>query len=218
MVAARVADVAVMVVGSSRTVDLLFVRNVANVINNDIIVSMDTKKADLLLHPVRLRLVMAMSGAELTTTELAARLPDVAPATLYRHVARLHEGGILTVVGERRVRGGIERTYRIVDGAAHLGAADARRMSRDEHLTGFVTFVGTLIDAMGRYLDEPDSRPGDDPMGYRQVPLWLAPDELEAMAGELAAVLERYSANEPRPERTRTTLSTILIPEPAARG
>jgi hypothetical protein len=44
--------------------------------------------ADLLLHPVRLRIVQAFLGDRaLTTGDLRAELPDVPPASLYRHVA-----------------------------------------------------------------------------------------------------------------------------------
>jgi DNA-binding transcriptional ArsR family regulator len=61
--------------------------------------------ADLLLHPVRLRILRAFLGDRaLTTTELRTELPDVPPASLYRHVARLADGGVLSVVAERRVR------------------------------------------------------------------------------------------------------------------
>ncbi len=127
---------------------------------------------------------------------------------------------MLEVVGERRVRGGVERTYRLVKGSAHLGPEDAETMTRDEHMTGFVTFVGTLIDAMGRYLDEPHAKPGEDPMGYRQISLWLSDEELEAMVEEVGAILGRYAANAPSPERARTTVSTVLIPDvpPTLRG
>lgn len=46
--------------------------------------------ADLILHPVRLRIVRAfLSGRPLTTSALGAELADVPPASLYRHVARL---------------------------------------------------------------------------------------------------------------------------------
>ncbi len=44
--------------------------------------------ADLLLHPVRLRIVQAfLADRALTTSELRTELPDVPTASLYRHIA-----------------------------------------------------------------------------------------------------------------------------------
>src|SRR5262249_44095410 len=54
--------------------------------------------ADLLLHPVRLRIIKAFLGDRaLTTTQLAAELDDVPAGSVYRHVARLAREGVLQV-------------------------------------------------------------------------------------------------------------------------
>jgi hypothetical protein len=80
--------------------------------------------ADLLLHPVRLRIVEAFLGDRaLTTLQLREELPDVPAGSLYRHVAKLVDAGVLSVVGERRVRGAVERTYVLRDGAGYNLAA-----------------------------------------------------------------------------------------------
>src|SRR3712207_4096878 len=90
---------------------------------------------DLLLHPVRLRIVQAFLGERaLTTAELGAELDDVPTASLYRHVALLADAGVLTVAEERRVRGAAERRYRLVLEAA---SADPAGMSADDHRRGF---------------------------------------------------------------------------------
>ena len=45
---------------------------------------------ELLLHPIRIRIVNAFSGdRSRTTSQVCARLPDVSQATVYRHVALL---------------------------------------------------------------------------------------------------------------------------------
>ena len=86
--------------------------------------------ADLLLHPVRLRIVQAFLGDRaLTTGELHAELDDVPTASLYRHVAHLVDAGVLSVVAERRVRGAVERTYVMRAAAARL----ARHHPAPEH-------------------------------------------------------------------------------------
>src|SRR5690606_38147985 len=76
---------------------------------------------ELVLHPVRLRIVQAFLGARrLTTAGLQRELADVTPATLYRHVGALHDGGVLEVVEERHVRGATERTYALRTEAASV--------------------------------------------------------------------------------------------------
>src|SRR3954463_11277591 len=102
--------------------------------------------ADLLLHPVRLRVVQAFLGARtLTARVLRAELPDVPAASLYRHVGVLAEAGVLAVVGERKVRGAAERSYRLVPEAASVGAGDAAAMSPEQHRRAFATFVAGLL-------------------------------------------------------------------------
>lgn len=176
---------------------------------------MDRTKPDVLLHPVRLRIVLAIAGEELTTAQIGEHLADVPPATLYRHVAILAEAGLLEVVKERRSRGGVERTYRLVSTKANIGAEGAASMSRDEHMAGFLAFVGALVGDFGRYVDHPESNPGKDTMGYRQAAMWLTENEQRELLDKLVAVLEPYLAHEWTYQRSRSLLSTILIPDRA---
>ena len=177
---------------------------------------MSTRTADILLHPVRLRIVLALGSDHLTTADLQRHLPDVAQATLYRQVATLVDAGLLEVVDERQVRGGVERTYALVHSAASIEPAEVATMTSEEHMSGFVTFVGTLIGAFGRYLTDPRANLAEDSVGYRQAAIWVDDAERTRLVGELAAVLARYLAHEPRAGRERVLLNTILIPDVTA--
>lgn len=179
---------------------------------------MATRRSDVLLHPVRLRIVLAMASDELTTSELAERLPDVAQATLYRHVAVLVDAGFLDVVRERPVRGAVEKTYAVNPERADLDPDELDELSAEEHLEAFTIFTGALIEAYGRYLGDPAARPAADGVGYRQVRLWLTDDELDQLVGDLRGVVAAYVDRERTPERTARLLSTVLMPEPAPQG
>lgn len=174
---------------------------------------MVNRRFDILLHPIRLRIVMVASGRTVTTTDLARSLPDVAQATLYRQVAVLVDAGILEVTDERPVRGTVERTYALNREAATIDAAQAREMTTDEHFEAFTVFVGTLIDAYGRYLATPGAEPVDDGVSYRQVPLWLDEDEFATLATDIASAVGLHLDNEPTPERRRRLLTTIVVPD-----
>lgn len=174
---------------------------------------MATERSEILLHPIRLRIVLSALGDEVTTGELARRLPDLATATLYRHVAKLHDAGILEVVDERQARGAVERTYRVNAAAAHLDANAAASMTNDEHLMAFTMFTGTLIETYGRYLARPDAIPHQDGVSFRQIALRLSDTELGTMVKELAEVVERHTGLDPLPDRRRRLLTTIILPD-----
>ena len=172
--------------------------------------------AELLLHPVRLRIVQCfLADRALTTTELRAELPDVPAATLYRQVAALADGGVLDVAQERRVRGAVERTYRLRAGAASLDAGDVTGRSAEDHRRGFLAFVATLLADHDRYLascagEEPDL--ARDLVGYRQVALHLSDEEMRGFLDELREVVHRRLDLPPAPGRRRRLLSTVVLP------
>jgi DNA-binding transcriptional ArsR family regulator len=172
---------------------------------------MDT--VDLLLHPVRLRVVHAMTGGRaLTTTELCALLPDVSKATVYRHVGLLADAGILEVDGEHRVRGAVERRYRLRPERAVVDAGKAASATREDHRRVFALAMAILLAEFNTYLDRDDADPAADLVGYRQHAIWLNEDERAQLISELREVIVRHIGNEPEPGRTRHLLSPILFP------
>lgn len=178
---------------------------------------MTESPAEILLHPVRLRIVLAFGSEALTTTQIAERLPDIAHATLYRHMGTLAEAGVLEVVAQRRVRGGIERTYTLVSDAARLGSDRAVSMSKEELQRGFGVFVGALMESFGRYLDHPSADIATDPVSFRQAAIWLDETELAELAERLRSALAPFLDNEPTDERERLLVNTVLIPDRSAR-
>ncbi|MEU4525385.1 helix-turn-helix domain-containing protein [Amycolatopsis sp. NPDC024027] len=177
---------------------------------------MDT--LELLGHPVRLRIVHAMRGGRtLTTAELGALLPNVSKAMVYRHVDLLAAGGVLEVADERRVRGAVERHYRLRRDRASVDPGTAASMSPDDHRRGFAVALAALVAEFNAYLDRDDADPRVDPVGYQQHAVWLDRDELAALVGELRAAILPRLANPAAPGRARYLLSPILFPsEPPA--
>jgi len=168
---------------------------------------------ELLLHPVRLRVVHALSGGrELTTGELCNRMPEVSTVTVYRHVAMLLEAGFLEVADEHRVRGAVERRYRLRQGRPSIDAESAAAMSLEDHRRGFAVAMAVLIAEFNAYLDHEGANPTADVVSYRQVTLWLSPNELSEIIKELLTVLEPHLNNQPAPGRVPYRLSPILFP------
>ncbi len=169
--------------------------------------------ADLLLHPVRLRIVQAFLGDRaLTTTDVRAELPDVPPASLYRHIARLVAGGVLAVVAERKVRGALERTYVLRTAAASVGVDELDEMTPDQHRQMFLAYVAGLIGDYDRYLARRDIDLVRDGVSYRLAGMWLDDLELMELVRDVGRVVQPRLANPPKPGRKRRILGTVLLP------
>ena len=168
---------------------------------------------DLLLHPIRLRIVQALIGNPMTPLGLKAQLGDVAQATLYRHLNQLADSGLLEVVGERRVRGGVERTYGVITSAVSLTSEELATATADDHFRYFATFVGTLLIDFATYLETSNLDLAADRVGYRQVPVWLTDEEFDAVLAKMREPLQECFDNEPGRGRRRRLISTIVTPD-----
>lgn len=176
------------------------------------------ERANVLLHPLRLRVVetVAAAGRPMTAAGLLAELPDVAPATLYRHLNVLVRSGVLRVVGEQPKRGGLERSFTLHEPAAHIDDAAARELSPADHTRGFASFTAHLLDAWGRYIKRAAGSGqvdlAADGAGYRASLLHLDDAEFHELVAALQAALRPFVERAPAPGRRARLLSTIVFP------
>ncbi len=171
--------------------------------------------ADLLLHPVRLRIVKAFLGDRaLTTTKLAEELADVPTGSLYRQVARLAKEGVLQVVAEQRVRGAVERTYTMRSAAVAMQPGEIAAMTPTDHAHAFMAFLAGALDDFDRYIATNPTDPARDGAGYRMGAMWLSDNEYAELLRELTTVLQPRAANAPRKGRRRRLLYGIALPTP----
>jgi hypothetical protein len=171
--------------------------------------------ADLLLHPVRLRIVKAFLGDRaLTTTQLAAELDDVPAGSLYRHIALLTKAGVLQVVAERRVRGAVERTFTLRLYSAQIQPSEVAAMSLDEHAQAFMAYVAGLLTDFDHYLAAGAPDPGRDGASYRVAAMWLTEAEFVDFVRDLQEIAQPRLANAAGKGRRRRMLYSVLLPGP----
>jgi Helix-turn-helix domain len=171
--------------------------------------------ADLLLHPVRLRIVKAFLGDRaLTTSQLAAELDGVALGSLYRHVATLTKAGVLQVAAERRVRGAVERTYTLRLFAARIAPGAAAAMTADQHADAFMAYVAGMLADADRYLAAGKPDPARDGADYRVGAMWLTDAEFAEFLRDFAEIAQPRLANSPGEGRRRRMVYTVFLPAP----
>lgn len=173
--------------------------------------------AELLLHPVRLRIVRAFLGDRaLTTAQLSSELADVPTGSLYRHVGLLAKEGILQVVAEKRVRGAVERTYVLRVAAAQLQPEEIASMSMEDHARAFMAFTAGLLADFDRYVASAAADPANDGSGYRMAALWLTDGEYADFIRDLVRVIQPRAALAPAKDRRRRLLYGVSLPDVGA--
>lgn len=170
-------------------------------------------KLDLLLHPIRIRIVMALTGTPLTPAQIAASVDDVPLTSLYRHINALVEGGILAVVEERPIRGTVEKVYALVEGAARVRPDEMPTLSADEHMRYFMVFLTSLLRDFSQYLARRDPSGPPPDSAYTKIALLLSHDEYHALTEQMRDLASHYVGREDDTERKRYTFGFISIPE-----
>jgi DNA-binding transcriptional ArsR family regulator len=181
--------------------------------DNNTFAILSSKKADLILHPIRLRILQEFIGdRHFSPRQLCEILSDVPQATLYRHFKKLTQAGILIVVAERSVRGTVEKFYSLQEQEAELSPQDLAVLSREDHQRYFIAFIATLLTDFEQYLQREEIDLEKDGVGYRQVALHLSQEELDRLTESLRETLKPFLKNKPSKQRQRFLLSSILIP------
>lgn len=171
-------------------------------------------KAEILLHPVRLKIVQEFLGlTKLTAKDLVKRLPSISQATLYRHLDKLVHYKILEVVEENPIRGTVEKVYRLNLAGANVGNKDFNQNSREEQMNFFMIFIAHIMSNYESYLSQEEIDPERDGVGYRQAGMYLSDEEFIDFLQNLSREFQKVMHYEPSPERKKRIISTIIMPE-----
>lgn len=180
----------------------------------------EASTAGLITHPVRARVLVGLMGRELTTRQIAALVPGVPRATLYRHVRRLLLGGLLSVVREVPVRGTMEKVYTVRRDAGRIPGDAAA--SASDHLRHFTTFVDTMTELYRAYLESEGGAAPDPPRDTVMVatPLYLDDAGFARFREALGCLTREFRVGldgEP-PGAARHVLWVAAIPDRRAPG
>lgn len=174
---------------------------------------MSLSKADLIMHPVRFRILQTIAADSLTTQEIDDRLPDVPKSSLYRHLRLLRKGGMIEVAETRLVHGIQEKVYQLAQ-RPYLSADDMAGMSADEHLRTFTNYVMTLLHGFTEYLELAGDAPDfwADRVGYTEMAFWADDAEMDAFQTALNEALLPFLQHDAGNGRRRRKVALVLHP------
>ena len=173
---------------------------------------------DAIVHPVRLRILLAFGAERRTTEELVAALPDVPQASLYRHLNRLIRAGVLQVVDDAVPRRGNSRTYVPAAAAGRLGPEDLAGASREDHLRYFAAYLAALMSAFRAYIDGDSIDFVADGTSYWMAPLSLSPGDLGELKAGIRKELQESGEKAPAGDGRRQVIAVAVIPSPPPRS
>lgn len=164
---------------------------------------------EVVLHPVRMQIVQALApDKRLTAAQIGERLPSIPQASLYRHLNKLVEAGLLTVVEQNQVRGTLEKVYALQE----VAPLNPDELTKEDHLRFFLTFTANVAQSFEEYLRREGSDPSRDWVSYRAASFYATPAEFEQFITALRATFELVLNNSPAPGRIGLNMATILIP------
>jgi len=180
---------------------------------------MTMRTRDILLHPIRMRIFAEVTGGNATAKTIGEALPDVPPATLYRHINKLLESGFLEVVDEIPIRGTVERVYKI--GRSSLSPDELADMEVDELRTAINTILGGFLTDVDRYVR---SHPGGsidllaEGFEFSKAQIHLTDEEFMQVRADLAKLIEPLMQHKPTENRRRRSFAYLFIPLQASDG
>ncbi len=169
-------------------------------------------KAAHLLHPVRLRILMTLTGREMTPQQIGECLPDVPRASLYRHIQTLYAADVIRVVKETPVRGTLEKVYAVEEQNATLTAQELANETPKANLRYFTAYVASLLAQFRNFAEHHPAQLTPGEFGYSTFPVYLTDEEAGEMANELNVVFRKWLAQTPEEGRRRRLLSMIVMP------
>jgi DNA-binding PadR family transcriptional regulator len=164
-----------------------------------------------------MKIIQTLINRQLTVQQIGERLPHIPQATLYRHLKLLSDSGLLVIVEEHPVRGTVERVFALAEQGADLTEEDLHNVSRDEHMQYFMHFMASILADFGKYMQRENIELKRDMVGYRQASFYASDDELQELIGTVREAVRQAMEREPAEDRTKRTLTTILLPDDSAR-
>lgn len=171
------------------------------------------EKADLITHPARARIMTAMMGRRLTTTQLSRLLPDVPLPSLYRHLRTLVEGGVIEAVGEARINGAPNKVYAVVPGGGRIDRREVQPATVAGHLRYFATFLNGLEQIFRTHLAAGGVAGPEAPLHSLMEPLYMSMEEYHRFCEGLQAFLQPWRENPPGDDRQRVVFAHVILPD-----
>lgn len=174
---------------------------------------MTDKLMDCIANPVKCKLLLEIHAqGKVTAKRLAEIYNDIPQATLYRHLKKMLNDGILQVVEETQVRGTVEKTYALSLNINKNIETALEENSGELYIQYFIQYIMGFAKQFQQYCQAPNINIKEDMTGFSLSPLYLSDDELTNLVTSVSQLIGTVKNNEPRPDRKLRTIGLIISP------
>ncbi|MEO3134945.1 helix-turn-helix domain-containing protein [Turicibacter sanguinis] len=161
----------------------------------------------IMLNPIRMRIIQELSnGQTITATKLCKIIKDVPRTTMYRHINTLIDNNIISVVSEKKIRGGIERTL-ILNSAKIPDLSSIGNINQDAF-----GFLVNTYSKFNHYFSNENNNPKKDKLFLYNTVLMMSDVEFDHFVLELRELFLKYNfdLSETRKERDISVISSPI--------
>lgn len=166
-----------------------------------------------LTNPVRARIIHAVADAgQLSAKQLMEKLTDVPQPTLYRHISAMCKDGLLEIVGQKQVRGAVERTYQVCQTIGEDIAAIIKNNDGEAYLQLFLQYLMPITGEFVAYSQRSGISLEGDMSGFSLAPVCATDEEFVEALTKISEIIVGLVSNAPAPGRKHRNLYTIIAP------
>jgi DNA-binding transcriptional ArsR family regulator len=171
------------------------------------------EQLDLILHPVRLRIITALERDPLTTQQITTALGDVPASSIYRHLRLLLEGNMIRVARIRQVKGIEEKVYELAMENPLLAAGAFEGLGKQELSKYFSIFFGVALNNVNDYLEHsPDPQWTRDQLGFGEFTFYATREEFRHIWDTVWEMLLQAERNLPNEGRVKRKMTVAMYP------
>ena len=164
----------------------------------------DPVKSSLLAH-------MNLMG-EFTTKGLLAANPNITQPTLYRHIKKMLDDGLIAVSSQRQVRNVIEKTYTVTFDLNDMAKEMIESNDGATYHLLFQHFAAGIAMEFGEYALRDDIDILNDGSGFRIQPFYANLEDLKKIGAEIEAIIQPYYEQGPGEGRQLRSFARVITP------
>lgn len=157
-------------------------------------------KLELIMHPIRFRIMQVLSSRQLSEADIAHHLTDIPASLVARHVAMLLEAGTLTQLPDGR--------YGIAAGGDTFDADDISEITPEQYTAYFGVFANGLIQNFAGYVKATGG--GTDSEMYFDEYFYMSDDEYGEFINDVLALFAKTQNTQPERGKKRRKFAVIM--------